>query len=115
MRLLYNLEQEFKTTLEDAKNSAMYDELTIEELLDLGFNNNYLILSNGEEIELGYIDENGEKSEELTEEQLNTHIYMDEGFGWYDDDDIDADGYHIAKVYLKNQEDERLFVASDDE
>lgn len=87
----------------------MYNKITIKELLDLGFNNNYLILSSGEEIELGFIDENGERSEELNEEQLSVKVYMKKDFGWYDDEDLDNDGYHIAKVYCFNKFDEELF------
>ena len=30
-------------------------------------------------------------------------------FGWYDDEDLDNDGYHIAKVYCFNKFDEELF------
>lgn len=63
-KILWKKEQDFNESLENAKNTAMYDEITVEELLDLGFNNNYLILSNGEEIELGYIDESVAKKED---------------------------------------------------
>jgi len=115
MAILWKLEHDFKEELENAKNTAIYDEITIKELLDLGFNNNYLILSNGEEIELGYIDENGERSEELTEEQLGVKVYMKEDFGWYSDEDTDGDGYHIAKVYCFNKFDEELFENSDNQ
>jgi hypothetical protein len=113
MKILWKLEQDFNDSLENAKNRAMYDEITIEELLDLGFNNNYLMLSNGEEIELGYIDENGERSEELTEEQLSVKVYMKEDFGWYSDEDTDGDGYHIAKVYCLDKNDEKLFMEAE--
>lgn len=109
MELLWKKESDFKENLELAKRVAMYNKITIKELLDLGFNNNYLILSSGEEIELGYIDENGERSEELNEEQLGVKVYMKEDFGWYDDEDLDNDGYHIAKVYCFNKFDEELF------
>lgn len=119
MELLWQLEEKrnkrpFRDALIKARHSAMYDDLTIKELLALGFNNNWLILPSGERFNIGYITYKGEYSNELTNEQLNTHIYMKEDFGTYFDD-TDGDGYHIAKVYLKNQEDERLFVASDDE
>lgn len=110
---LWKKEQDFNYALESAKNTAMYDKITIKELLDLGFNNNYLELSNDEEIELGYIDENGNYSEELTEEQLNVKVYMKEDFGWYSDEDTDYDGYHIAKVHCFNKFDEELFENSD--
>ena len=109
MELLWKKESDFKESLKLAKRVAMYNKITIKELLDLGFNNNYLILSSGEEIELGFIDENGERSEELNEEQLSVKVYMKENFGWYDDEDLDNDGYHIAKVYCFNKFDEELF------
>lgn len=109
MELLWKKESDFRESLELAKRVVMYNEITIKELLDLGFNNNYLILSNGDTFKLGFIDENGEYWETLTEEQLNTKIYMKEDFGWYDDEDLDGDGYHIAKVYCLNKEDEKLF------
>lgn len=109
MSILWKLEEDFKETLERAKDIAIYDEITIKELLDLGFNNNYLMLSNGKRVELGYINEKRERSVELTEEQLNVKIYMKEDFGWYDDEDIDADGYHIARVYCSDETDEKLF------
>lgn len=109
MELLWKKESDFKESLELAKRVVMYNKITIKELLDLGFNNNYLILSSGEEIELGYIDKNGERSEELNEEQLGVRVYMKEDFGWYDDEDLDNDGYHIAKVYCFNKFDEELF------
>lgn len=109
MELLWKLESNFRKDLEKRTNIAKYDKITIKELLDLGFNNNWLILSSGEEIELGFIDENGERSEELNEEQLGVRVYMKENFGWYDDEDLDNDGYHIAKVYCFNKFDEELF------
>lgn len=109
MELLWKKESDFKESLKLAKRVAMYNKIIIKELLDLGFNNNYLILSSGEEIELGFIDENGERSEELNEEQLSVKVYMKEDFGWYDDEDLDNDGYHIAKVYCFNKFDEELF------
>ena len=108
MAILWKLEQDFKEELESALNVAKYNEPTIKELLDLGFNNNYLMLSNGRKIELGYININGERSKELTKKQLNVKILMDEDFG-YDYDDTDGDGYHIAKVRCLNKRDEVLF------
>lgn len=106
--ILWKLEQDFKEQLEYARNRAIYDEITIKELLDLGFNNNYLII-NDKEVKLGYIDLNGNYSLDLSEEQLNVKVYMKEDFGWYDDEDTDSDSYHIAKVYCFNKFDEKLF------
>ena len=105
---LWKLEQNFKEELTRRKHIAMYDKITIKELLDLGFNNNFLELGN-KTIELGYIDENGEYSNELTDEQLNVKVYMKEDFGWYSDEDTDSDDYHIARVYCFNKFDEELF------
>lgn len=109
MELLWKKEEEFKEMLENSLNCVKYDNLTIRELLDLGFNNNYLILENGEEFNLGYKDHEGNYSEELTEKQLNVKVYMSEDFSYYIDEDIDEDGYHIAKVYCINSDDENLF------
>lgn len=110
---LWKKEQDFYDSLKNAKKTAIYGNITIRELLDLGFNNNYLDLSNGEEIELGYIDTDGIYSEGLTEEQLNVKVYMKEDFGWYSDEDTDGDGYHIARVHCFNKFDEELFENSD--
>lgn len=109
MGILWKEEQDFKESLDRAINMVKYEKITIQELLDLGFNNNYLKLSNEKTFKLGYIDENREYSKELSKEQLNVKIYMKEDFGYYSDEDIDEDGYHIAKVYCINQEDEELF------
>lgn len=119
MELLWQLEEKrnkkpFKSALIKAKASAMFDNLTIKELLALGFNNNWLILPNGKRFNIGYIRYNGEYSNNLNDKQLNTHIYMREDFGTFFDD-TDADGYHIAKVYLRNEEDEGLFRVCDDD
>lgn len=103
-----NAKQEFEKQLKNAKNKVMYDNITIKELLDLGFNNNYLILSNKKKVELGYVDENNIYSKKLTKKQLETKVYMQEDFGWYDDD-LDSDNYHIAKVYCVDTKDERFF------
>jgi len=110
-KLLWQKEQDFKYALERALNKAKYDNITIKELLELGFNNNYLKLQ-GEimKIGLGFIDENGEYCGELTKKQLNVKVYMKENFGWLEDEDIDGDGYHIAVVYCINKEDEKLFM-----
>ena len=108
---LWKIEQDFYDSLESAKNTAMYDGITVRDLLNLGFNNNYLKLYNDKEIGLGYIDEKGNYSKKLTEEQLNVKVYMEEDFGW-DGEDTDSDGYHIAKVYCLTLSDEELFENS---
>lgn len=107
-KLLWQKEEDFKESLERAKNIAMYDEITIKELLDLGFNNNYLKLDN-ESIKIGYKTREGYYNTSLNEEQLSVKIYMEEDFGWYSDEDTDNDGYHIARVCLLNKDDEKLF------
>ena len=107
-KLLWQKEEDFKESLERAKNIAMYNKITIKELLDLGFNNNYLELDD-ESIELGFVDYEGDYNTSLNKEQLNVKVYMKEDFGWYSDEDIDNDGYHIARVYLLNKDDEKLF------
>lgn len=111
MSILWKMEQDFKYALEEALQSAIYNDLTIKELLEIGFNNNWLILGD-KKIELGWASDDGKLNTSLNEEQLKVHVYMDEDCLY--DSDIDGDGYHIAKVYLDNEEDERLFVASDE-
>ena len=88
---------------------AKYDGITIRELLLLGFNNNYLKKLNGKEVCLGWLDLNGDFSKNLTDEQLDVEIYMEEDFDYYESDELDLDGYHIAKVVCLNSEDEKLF------
>ena len=110
MKILWKLEEDFKEALEQSKNKAMYDEITIKELLDLGFNNNYLIFDDCRKFCLGFKYLDGNYSKKLTDEQLNTKIVMDEDFGLYDDEDTDGDGYHIAKVHCLDEKDEKLFM-----
>lgn len=107
---LWKKENDLKEELEVARNKAIYDKLTIRELLNLGFNNNYLMLDNYNKVELGWVNEKGEYSVKLTDEQLNVVVYMKEDFGWYDDEDLDSEGYHIAKVWCANKFDEELFA-----
>lgn len=108
--ILWKLEQDFKEELERRKNIAKYDGITIKELLDLGFNNNYLKKSNDiVEICLGWLNLDGTYSKKLTDEQLNVKVKMEEDFDYYEDEELDLDGYHIAKVICLNSEDEKLF------
>lgn len=119
MELLWKLESNFKKDLEKRTNIAIYDKITIRELLDLGFNNNWLIFNDEDNMpnyELGWKEENGDYSYELTQEQLNTKVYMmtQDYFCDYDTDEngyfIDTDGYHISRVKLLNNEDKELFM-----
>lgn len=102
--LLWRLQQDFMTEFEKRCNKVYYNDLTVRELLDLGFNNNYLILSNEKfkRFELGYKDENGTYSNELTDEQLNVIVK-------YYRDSLDYDDYVIMIVKCKNIDDEKLF------
>lgn len=107
--ILWKLEQDYKEELERRKEIAMYDGINVKQLLDLGFNNNYIKKLNGDRVCIGWKELNGNYSKKLTDEQLNVEVYMEEDFGCYDDEDIDGDGYHIAVVYCLNSEDEKLF------
>ena len=124
MELLWKLEEDFKEELERRTNIVMYDGITIKELLDLGFNNNWLMFNDEDNIpnyELGWKEENGDYSYELTQEQLNAKVYMitQDYFCDYDTDEsgyfIDTDGYHISRVHLMNEEDKVLFMEESEE
>lgn len=102
--LLWKLQYNFITEFEKRCNKIYDNDLTVRELLDLGFNNNYLILSNEKfkRFELGYKDEDGTYSNELTDEQMNTIVE-------YYRDSLDYDDYVIMLVKCKNIDDEKLF------
>ena len=103
-KLLWELESEFKEELQNRSDIAKYDDITLKEMLDLGFNNNYLVRKNDYSYrkQLGYVDSTRQYSYNFTEEQLNVRIVLKEY-------DFDSDGYTIAKVYLANEEDYKLF------
>ena len=102
--LLWKLQHDFITEFDKRRNKIYNNDLTVRDLLDLGFNNNYLIFSNekSNRFELGYKDEEGTYSNELTDEQLNVIVK-------YYRDSVDYDDYVIMIVKCKNIDDEKLF------
>ena len=102
--LLWKLQHDFITEFDKRRSKIYNNDLTVRDLLDLGFNNNYLIFSNEKfkRFELGYKDENGTYSNELTDEQLNVIVK-------YYRDSLDYDDYVIMIVKCKNIDDEKLF------
>ena len=103
-KLLWKLQQDFRYEYKRRLDIAKHNNITIKELLDLGFNSNYLSTEFYGNIDLGWKNEDGTYQIDLTNEQLNTKIVMDEDFEYYDDDD-----YVIARVHCINKEDEKLF------
>lgn len=107
-KLLYELEQEFKDTRRDYVNKVIHEDLTIKELLDLGFNNSYLYTKKLGTLALGFKYYNCEKElycredVELTEQVLNCKIV-------FEDLQHDSDCYSIIFVRLKNEEDIKYF------
>ena len=103
-KLLWELQKEYLDRLEDCYDYAKYNEITLKELLDLGFNNNYLLKEEDYtyRFKLGWVDFDRQYSKKFTEEQLNVKVQLK-------DYDFDGDGYVIAYIYLVNEEDYKLF------
>ena len=104
-KLLWKLQQDFEDCLQSCVRKAKYGDITIKELLDLGFNNNYLKIEN-KRLWLGWKNIDTETfnqyEEDLTEEQMNTKIVLS-----YCGED--GNGYICSVVKLKNEEDSELF------
>lgn len=102
--LLWKLQEDFREELHRRYNIAKYDDITLREMLELGFNNNYLNKRDDYSYikELGWCNEKGNYEYNFTDEQLNVKIEMKEY-------DADTDGYTFARIYLKNDEDYKLF------
>lgn len=100
-KILWKLQQDFKDYLETCVRRAKYGDITIKELLDLGFNNNYLKIGN-KTFGLGWKNLDNEYSRVLSQEQMNTKIVLS-----YCGED--GDGYICSVVKLKNEEDSELF------
>ena len=99
-----DLDQEENQNGKRRYNIAKYDDITLREMLELGFNNNYLNKRDDYSYikELGWCNEKGNYEYDFTDEQLNVKIEMKEY-------DADTDGYTFARIYLKNEEDYKLF------
>lgn len=103
-KLLYELEQEFKDTRRDYVNKVIHEDLTIRQLLDLGFNMNYLYTKELGTLGIGFKSEDNywEEDIELTKDVLNCKIK-------FEDLQHDSDCYSIIFVRLKNEEDIKYF------
>lgn len=112
--ILWQKESDFRNALEDRNNDYKYEIMSIEELLELGFNNNYLHIGD-KEIELGWLSDDDEYKfdTQLTYDQLQVKVkYIGDDYSYDTDDNgdfIDSDGYHITRVKLVNEEDAKLF------
>lgn len=92
--------------LGERRTEILYSEMTIKELLNYGFNNNYLEIDN-KIYSLGWLELDNTFSYNLTDKQLNVKV---KGiFKEYDDDYLDEDNYDIMYVKCANKEDEELF------
>ena len=102
--VLWKLQQDFKEELERRVNIATYDDITLKELLELGFNNNYLYKRNDWSYHkcLGWCNVDGTLHKNFTEEQLNVKVVLD-------DYDEDGEGYVISHIFLANEKDYELF------
>lgn len=105
-KILYDLEYQVEQLRKQYINKVKYDEITIKELLELGFNNNYLRI-NDETYDLGYCNIRGEidfyEDIKLTDDILNIKIV-------YDDYDLSDNSYCYIVVKCKNKEDEKKIL-----
>lgn len=107
--LLWKLEEDFKETKRNYINKLMYEKTTVKELLDMGFNNNYICF-NMDSYNLGFKDLNGDYYSddfELNDEQLSCEVVLDET-------DEDSDCYTIIYVKLKNEKDKKYFIKNNE-
>jgi hypothetical protein len=113
MKLLWELEQNYLEKYNDSIYMVENEDLTIRELLDLGFNNNYIKIGDNK-YNLGYaLDSRSREVEgvdyksedfDLTDKQLDCEIAKGGSL------DTDWDGFTIITVRLKNEEDKKYFL-----
>jgi len=103
-RLLWNYECTFKEYLNECLNDLETEEMSIQDLLDMGFNNSHLLIDNYC-YELGYKDLEGNYNSpiKLTKKILNMKIKLS-----YTDYDYDL--YTIVYVELVNEKDKKDFL-----
>lgn len=112
-KLLYELESEYLEKYNDCIYMVENEDLTVRELLDLGFNNNYVRIGD-KKYNLGYaltsrcqeVEGVEYKSEDfdLTDKQLDCEIAKGGSL------DTDWDDFTTITVRLKNKEDEKYFI-----
>ena len=112
-KLLYELEYKVNELRKSKLSEIQYNNLTIKELLDLGFDNTFIKLNN-QWFNLGYkdIDRHNNKIyytsndfDELNEKQLNCMVE-------YINDELSDYNYLQVSVCLVNEEDTRYFIES---
>lgn len=102
--LLYQAEQKYFDTLDNAIYEAEQG-LTLEEFLELGFNNSTLLNPEEEDTDIKdlFLESSGEYyREDLTEDMLNARVVLSSTYE-------DFDGYTCANIVLENEEDWKYF------
>lgn len=107
MKLLYEAQIEANELRNQYIEDIKCGKFTLGYALQLGFNNIYLRLSNGERVEIGWLTTNTSGNQvydgSCTDLQLMTLVVLDE---IYDDDD----GYTCINVKCYHKEDEERFM-----
>jgi hypothetical protein len=113
-KVLYELEYQVNELRKAKLQEIEYNDMTIKEFLDLGFDNSFILL-NGEWFNLGYKwfvgDNYGYESDdfgELTKEQLNCLVK-------YVDSELTDYNYQHVDVELVNSEDNKYFRSDNNE
>lgn len=111
MKLLWELEYEVNELRKRQLDVVRYEELTIKELLDLGFNNTYTKI-NDAWYQLGYKDEENKYYSDdfgyLNKKQLDCKVkYWNHDLGDYN--------YLEVSVILENEKDFKLFEEYNEE
>ena len=114
--LLYDLEYKVNEMRKTRLSEIKYEEMSVKDFLDLGFNNSYIII-NSKWFNLGYKwkickDYGYESSDfgELNKEQLNVMIKYND----YEVNDNDYNSYIEVSVALVNEEDSKYFIGKED-
>lgn len=104
--LLYELESQYQEQLESAINTIV-DGVTLEEFLDLGFNNATLLSPYEEDTDKKDINDlykcvDGSYSIDLTEDMLKCRFLLSSTYE-------DGDGFTCCNIELENKEDWKYF------
>lgn len=111
MKLLYDLEYQVNEERKNRLSAIEYEDLSVKELLDLGFNDTFIKIDNNW-YELGYKSTNIDDSYYsndfgyLEEEQLKCMVK-------YFDNKINDNNYLEIDVVLVNEEDKKYFKESE--
>ena len=110
-KLLYEYQADFEKNLEKAIAKVTYNEISLKEFLDLGFNNSKLLKKDNSDWEFNtgykttdrYAKEYGTYFDNLTDEMLKVRV---KAFG---DVYEDLDGYYCMDIVCVNSEDYKIF------